>query len=360
MPAAPNITGAPHDTRSLRARYQDNLPRHLIGIARHLQTRLMHDLTERRGYGSLRLSYGAFLSLIWEAGRPISAIAEELAISKQACSQIANRIEQAGYLERRENPDDGRSKVVVLTRRGKALVAHGAELISGADTQYADLVGTSRYHAFTATLLDLYQEVRASTRIHPTAGSDHRRSIGLLPMIVEWMQRTLMELASAQGHAGLKMSHAQVLLLIGPDGGHIYEMARIQRVSRQAISAISQDLEAHGYLQRTQNQSDRRGVVLTLTAQGEALIADSVSAVDQLEADLSCKIGAAALESMKQVAAEIYHTLGLEAEVFGPTRDPQTTPEIEALAKRLRKELGSGNAAQLAELLDHTARRPTP
>lgn len=322
----PTTTGSP----DLWACYRDNLPRHLMGISRELQARVMHDLIDRRGYTALRLSFAPFLSLIWEEARSASAIAEELSISKQACGQIANLIEAAGYLERMPNPTDRRSKLVRLTRKGRSLVEDGANLIAGSDADYSALVGATRYHEFTEALLDVYQGIRATRQILPSAGPEHRQSVGLLPMIVEDLQRTLMMSATSRGHAGLKMSHGQVLTLIGPQGGRIHEIARVQRVSRQAISAISQDLEAHGYLRRAPDPLDRRGVVLTLTRKGQTLIADSVAGVVELESQLESMIGAGRLEALRRVASEIYRALQLEEEVFERTRDARparrTTP----------------------------------
>ena len=274
-------TPLPSDTPNAQSRvwdkYRDNLPRHLMGISRELQAGVMRSLNEQRGYDSLRLNFGPVLSLIWEEGRPIRAIAEELSISKQACSQIVNLIEDAGYLERIPSAVDRRSKVVQLTERGRSLVIDGAEQIAETDARFAELVGSDAYHEFTGALLNLYQGIRAATKLLPSATPAHQRSAGLLPLIVEWVQSALMQSAMSRGHTGLKMSHGQVLPLIGPLGGRIHEIARIHQVSRQAISAISQDLEGLGYLRRAPDPTDRRGVVLTLTPGGEALIADSVA-----------------------------------------------------------------------------------
>jgi DNA-binding MarR family transcriptional regulator len=37
-------------------------------------------------------------------------------------AQSVDQLEQAGYLERRPNPRDGRSRLIVLTERGKAVL----------------------------------------------------------------------------------------------------------------------------------------------------------------------------------------------------------------------------------------------
>ncbi len=60
---------------------------------------------------------------ILQAGpRTVSAIGEELAISVSAATQIADRLERAGYVERVAGQDDRRMKKLQLT-------AHGAEVM---------------------------------------------------------------------------------------------------------------------------------------------------------------------------------------------------------------------------------------
>lgn len=362
-----------HEEPNVWIHYRNNLPRHLIGISRDLQSRVMESLAKQQGYASLRPGFGPFLSLIAQQGRPVSTIAAELSISKQACSQIANLAEQAGYVERKVHPRDRRSKIVQLTRKGQTLVDHGAALILGADENYTSLVGEAAYRDFTAALASLYEAVRRTSEALPEASGDALQTAGVLPLISEWIQRELMRTATSRGHAGLKMSHGQVLPLLGPGGGRIHEMARVQGVSRQAISAISQDLEALGYLRREPDPLDRRGVVLRLTERGTSMLADSVAGVDDLEVELARMIGASALARMQRVAEDLYQALRLEVEVFngrtpvgvaaaGNGQVERTTGDgaIERLAQRLTQELGRGDAAQLAELLDTQAKRTTP
>lgn len=333
----------------------------------------MRSLSEDRGHRALRMSFGPFLSLIWDEGRSISAIAGELSISKQACSQLANLVERAGYLERANNPADGRSKLVRLTRAGHVLIEQGAELILETEFEYATLVTAGRYRSFTLALANLYQGLGLVARAVPAATDTRSRSVAVLPLIAERLQGLLMQGTSDRGHSGLKMSHGQVLPLIGPGGGRIHEIARIQRVSRQAISAISQDLEALGYLRRTPDPDDRRGVVLALTAKGEALIGASVAAVDDLDASFLGILGREKLASLHRVAQDLYRALHLEEEIFDTesrlslaTRidfEPTLVThegKIEHLANRLRRRLGSGDTAHLAELLETRVRKQTP
>ncbi len=351
-------------------RYRNNLARHLIGVSRDLQSRVMHCLSEDLGYRGLRPSFGPLLSLIWDKALPLTAIAGELAISNQACSQLANLAEAAGYLERRPNPEDRRSKLVMLTSRGRALSEQGIRIVLECESEYQVLVGPSRYRRFTAALVELYQGLALPAHADSALTTGASQSIGVLPLVSVKLQQVLMEATIARGHAGLKMSHAQVLAIIGPAGARIHEIARIQRVSRQAISATSQDLEALGYLQRQPDPRDRRGVVLTLTSRGEGLIADSVAALDELERRFRDIVGVRRLEDLQRVALDLYYALHLEAEIveadFGQQalahhtngREPRRGErDIEQLATRLRHWLGGGDAARLMAALEPRAAR---
>jgi len=345
--------------------YRDNAARHLIGISRDLQSRVMHHLSEECGYRGLRPSFGPLLSLIWIEGRPLTAIATQLAISKQACSQLANLVEEAGYLQRKPDPEDRRSKVVMLTPRGRALVEQAVKIILKVESEYADLVGAASYRRFTATLGALYRGLGISDHADPVLTASASRSIGVLPSIAISVQQNLMEATRARGHRGLKMSHGQVLPFIGRDGGRIHEIARIQRVSRQAISATSRDLENLGYVYREPDPRDRRSVVLRLTDRGTRLIGDSVAALDGLERSFRDLLSRSRLEHLQRVARDLYDALHLEEGIFEADSQRQAAPgiesrpkagragsEIQRLAANLQRQLGVRDTARLVALLE--------
>ena len=54
-------------------------------------------------------------------GRRPSEITAHARVSKQAMNYLLNHLEARGYFERRADPDDARSKRIVLTRRGEAV-----------------------------------------------------------------------------------------------------------------------------------------------------------------------------------------------------------------------------------------------
>lgn len=366
-------------------RYRDNLARHLIGIARDLQLRLMRHLQDEQGHRALRPSFGLLVALVAQTPRPLSRLARELAISPQAASQLVVMAERAGYLARGADPDDRRACRPVLTAQGERLVADGIAFLQEIETDHARCLGEAGYRDFLATLAKL---VRGLALV-PLPDDPRRARAGLLPILAAHAERELMRATERRGHAGLKLSHGQILPLVGLAGVRLRDLAALHGVSRQAISATAQDLEALGYLRRDADPHDRRGVVVRLTVDGTRLIADSVEALDELEASWDACLAPGELAAFARAARTLYLQQGGESEILAgsfaaaerdqafdrgdaaasgapssakapsaSTRAMRPADRREALARlaaRLRDRLGEQDAARLAA---HLVERP--
>lgn len=327
-------------------RYRANLPRHLMGIARHLQSEVMRSLTRRSGHAGLRLSFEPFITLIGEQGVRITELAGWLGTSKQACNQTINQIEQAGYVRRDADPGDGRAKVLQLTGRGRRLVSEGAAASEAVQAHYRALVGEADYAGFTGLVDRLCAGLEFVRPVHRVARHNGADVVGaLLGRLSDYVQQRLMELTGARGHPRLKMSFAQVLGLIGPGGGRIQQIAHIQQVSKQAVGAVVGELEGLGYIERRADPADARVQRLCFSPAGLQLLSDSVASVDELEREFVAIIGDTGLARLRTLAAALYAALQLESEVF------QARPDLESLARQLRQQLGPQGARELARLL---------
>lgn len=68
----------------------------------------------------------------------------------------------------------------------------------------------------------------------------------------------------------------EVLGFLARDGAHsIASLARLRRVRHQTMRVTVADLEAQGHVVRAPDPSDARGVLVTLTDAGAAMIAES-------------------------------------------------------------------------------------
>jgi len=339
-------------------RYRDNTARHLIGIARDQDHRAQQYLTEDRGYEGLRPSLGPLISLVATEPRPLGVLAAELSISAQACSQLVDVGDRAGFTSRRADSSDRCSRVVSLTPRGRKLVRDAAHILTVIEADYRARVGDTFFDSICTALQQLAELIPLPVRSAKVPSSKLASSLGLLPLLSVHVQRELMLATERRGHLGLKMSHAQVLPLIGPDGAQVTTLARIQGVSRQAISSTARDLETLGFLARASDARDGRAVVFKLTSKGESLIADSVRSLDELDDQLERTLGARRWRGLQTGARTLYASLDLEREVFARTaraNQARGADQLTRLAQELRRELGAVDADRLANILANSA-----
>lgn len=347
-----NQAAAPQTlSRQIWQDYRNNLPRYLIGLSRYLQSTLMHSLIEERGHAGLGLHFEPYISLAGENGIRLSDLAEALSISKQAVNQTVNQIEKAGYLERRPDPEDGRGKLAVLTERGHQLATDGGEMMGEIERTFADIIGAQDLSRFSGLLARLYR----SQHYPVPAVSGQDGVLGwLLPRMSDHVMQNLMELTISRGHPGLKMSYGQVLTLMTPEGGRIQEMARINEVSKQAISSIARELEELGYLLRITDPSDARQVILGFTAEGVRLMEDSIASVDELEQQFTRAIGSEPLEFITRVSGKLYRDLGLQSEL-----KLERDQDIDDLAAQILGMLGTQKSRVLARYLIQSTENAT-
>jgi DNA-binding MarR family transcriptional regulator len=317
-----------------------------MGVSRYLQSKVMHALIEKYGDHHFKYHFGSFLILIGNRGTRITDLAEQLSISKQAVNQAINQIEAAGYLRRQPDPYDGRAKLVVLTDGGEQLLQLGASLMADIESEFASLIGSIRVQRLTENLAALYTGLAFAEPVQRQQGT----GLGwLLPRVHQETMRRLMELTGSRGHVDLKMRYVQVLSFMGPQGGRIQYMARVNEVSKQAIGAIANDLEERGYLYRETDAEDGRQVLLKLTADGMRLIEDSVGSITELEYQFTQKIGQTAMQEMKADLLMLYEGLQIESGLF--TNVSSGRDKLLTMAVRLLQQLGTDDARTLADIL---------
>jgi len=88
-------------------------------------------------------------------GQRPSDLAAQLGMSKQALNYQLGQLERRGYLERRPDPDDQRSRRIVLTRRGVAAAHVIRDAVAELETLWARELGEKRYAQLRGLLVDL-------------------------------------------------------------------------------------------------------------------------------------------------------------------------------------------------------------
>src|SRR5215510_11095143 len=109
-------------------------------VQRHMLERL-HD----RGFDDLDAAHLNVFQYPGPQGARPTELASRLRISKQALNYLLGELERLGYLERRPDPDDQRSKRVALTPRGTSAIEVIREAVGEVEAAWAKQLGQKRF-----------------------------------------------------------------------------------------------------------------------------------------------------------------------------------------------------------------------
>lgn len=138
--------------------YQHNLARHLADVAEEFERRLMIKSAEQ-GHKGLKMSFATVLSRVGFAGSRVIDIAEQHGMTKQAVSQIANELEQLGYIQRVPDPADGRAKNIVFTEKGRRLIRDSTAAVHDVEHEFAALIGEEKLQTLSDIMAELVEKL---------------------------------------------------------------------------------------------------------------------------------------------------------------------------------------------------------
>jgi DNA-binding MarR family transcriptional regulator len=133
---------------------RENIGRLLLLAQRDFDAELNARLRER-GYPDVRLAHSALFAHIDPEGTRSSELAERAGMTKQGMGQLVADLEKKGYVERVEDPADGRARLVRLTKNGRRHVRDAGEITGEIEKAYALRLGNGRLETLRAILEDL-------------------------------------------------------------------------------------------------------------------------------------------------------------------------------------------------------------
>ena len=277
---------------------------HLLQFPRRYQSRMMRRLAGK-GYTDLRLSYSPVIAELARGRLRPTELAARLGMQKQNCVQLVRRIESAGYIERVADPQDGRSRLLGLTGRGATLVRDGVSVVAELDAQLSAVAGLDAFNAFVGALQRLQQAVCTQTadiRDTPPLGA----LINALIQLAGHAGTELNALVRARGYPEIRPAHEQVLLHLGEGRVRMQDIARENDVSRQAVSALVNELQSLGFIRLDVDPRDARGRIIRLTEQGNTLVACSAEVGQAFLQQYIAVVGTAGLNDMASTLAALY------------------------------------------------------
>jgi DNA-binding MarR family transcriptional regulator len=123
--------------------------------------RRMLERLHERGFADLDAAHlGAFLYPGPQGARP-SELAARMRASKQSVNHLLGQLERLGYLERRDDPDDLRSRRIHLTPRGRSAGLVMREAVEEVERDWESRLGARRMALLRELLRELSEQVQA-------------------------------------------------------------------------------------------------------------------------------------------------------------------------------------------------------
>jgi DNA-binding MarR family transcriptional regulator len=116
------------------------------------------------GFEDIRPAAANVFPFVRAEGITVSELAELARVRKQTMAQAVDQLERTGYVQRRPNPRDRRSRLVFLTERGASVppVTHTAA--ARVEQRWAQLISPREMDALRTSLMHLLTELRDEQR----------------------------------------------------------------------------------------------------------------------------------------------------------------------------------------------------
>lgn len=115
----------------------------------------LHAVMEKDGFDDLGSSFGYVFRLLEKGPATLRDVAAHLDITSQGALKVVDDMVRKGYLERRDHPDDGRLKLLVLTDRARAAIASARRFQRRFEKRLAERLGVAHAAAARAALEDI-------------------------------------------------------------------------------------------------------------------------------------------------------------------------------------------------------------
>ena len=108
--------------------------------AQAIQRRIINELNEA-GFEELRVPHMAVLQFPGPDGARPGTLADRAGMSKQAINQLLRSLEGFGYIVRADAADEGRARIIHLTRRGRAAYSKIHEILRDIEREWSSELG---------------------------------------------------------------------------------------------------------------------------------------------------------------------------------------------------------------------------
>lgn len=163
------LTATPDTTSALGPALIGALLRMPVDVVRRRMLEALHE----RGFTDIVPAHLALLGWPGPQGRRPSEIAVQAQMTKQAANYLLGQLERLGYVERRPDAEDQRSRRVHLTPRGRKVAESMRAAVTELETEWRALLGDDDFDRLRTLLTRLNDGLAAA--------SEHGRAQPFLP-----------------------------------------------------------------------------------------------------------------------------------------------------------------------------------
>jgi DNA-binding MarR family transcriptional regulator len=127
----------------------------LFRAARLLNERAIERARKASGVTTLRAAHTALLPHLDFVGIRLTDLADRLGVSKQATFELVEELVAQGMVERRDDPADGRAKLIRFSKKGERALLDGLRILGDIERELEGALGRARFHALHDALLSL-------------------------------------------------------------------------------------------------------------------------------------------------------------------------------------------------------------
>ena len=138
----------------------------LFRCARLLNDWAVSRVRERTGIATVRAAHTSLLPHLDFEGLRLTELASRLGVSKQATFQLVEELEAQGVVERRDDPIDGRAKLIRFSRKGERALLEGLRVLGDLERELASAIGRTRFQALHEALLALLPVLEGAAVSH--------------------------------------------------------------------------------------------------------------------------------------------------------------------------------------------------
>jgi DNA-binding MarR family transcriptional regulator len=146
-----------------------DLSGHTLTVMISIADRMLYDAIfvdlAAAGFDDIRRAHGRVFEAIDPKGSRVTEMAEHVRLTKQAMGQLVDHLEDGGYVTREPDPDDGRAKLVVLTKKGERAARTAIAATDRLERTWSRQLGPQRAREFRRSLEEICS----------TFGRDHIR-----------------------------------------------------------------------------------------------------------------------------------------------------------------------------------------